>query len=65
MFEVTSYVYPHIFVTRHRTGEIFKFSIRGDGTLTHPEARVDQGEARRAAVAWLTQRMQVKELEVA
>ena len=65
MFEVTRYDYPHIFVTRRRTGETYKFSIRSDGDLTHPEANSGQGVARQVAVEWLAQRAGSRELEFA
>jgi hypothetical protein len=65
MFEVTRYDHPHIFVTRHRTGETYKFSITSDGTLTHPEAHSGQGTARQLAVEWLAQRARSRELEFA
>jgi hypothetical protein len=56
MFEVTRYDHPLLFVTCHQTGETYEFSIRSDGTLTHPEALQSQREARRVAGAWLAQR---------
>ena len=65
MFEVTRYDHPHIFVTRHRTGETYKFSITSDGTLTHPEAHSGQGTARLLAVEWLAQLAGSRELEFA
>jgi hypothetical protein len=65
MFEVTRYDHPHIFVTCHRTGETYKFSIGSDGALTHPESHSGQGSARRAATAWLAQRVESRELEFA
>jgi hypothetical protein len=65
MFEVTRYDHPHIFVTRRRTGETYKFSIRSDGDLTHPEANSGQGVARQVAVEWLAQRVGSRELEFA
>ena len=61
MFEVTRYDHPHIFVTRHRTGETYKFSFGSDGALTHPEAHSGQGAARQVAVGWLAQRARVAE----
>ena len=33
MFEVTRYDHPHIFVTCHRTGETYRFSIGSDDAL--------------------------------
>jgi hypothetical protein len=65
MFEVTRFDYPHIFVTRHRTGETYKFSFGSDGRLTHPEAHSGQGAARLVAVEWLARRVGSKELELA
>ena len=55
MFEVTGYDYPNVFVRCRRTGETYLFEIGSDGTLTHGEARYDQGDARRAAIAFLVQ----------
>jgi hypothetical protein len=55
MFVVTRYDHPHVFVTCHRTGETYKFSLEIDGALTHPEAHSSQGVARRVAVEWLAQ----------
>jgi hypothetical protein len=65
VFEVTKYDHPHIFVTSHRTGETYKFSIRSDGALTHPEAHSAQGAARGVATAWLAQQVGKRELELA
>jgi|GEM_PF-2498441 hypothetical protein len=53
MFEVTNYAHPFIFVKCRRTAETYKFEIGDDGTLTHSEARFDQGDARRTAIAYL------------
>jgi hypothetical protein len=53
MFEVTGYEYPNVFVRCRRTGETYLFEIGSDGTLTHSDARYDQGDARRAAIAFL------------
>ncbi len=53
MFEVTRYDHPHVFVTRHRTGETYKFSVGDDGELTHPDAQLNQRAARRIAVEYL------------
>jgi hypothetical protein len=55
-FEVTKCDPPSIFVRCRRTGETYMFSIAGDGAVTPDEARSDQGEARRTAVAYLAQR---------
>jgi hypothetical protein len=65
MFEVTRYDDPDIFVTCHRTGETYKFSIGSDDALTHPEAHSGQGRARQVAVEWLAQRVGSRELEFA
>jgi hypothetical protein len=65
VFEVTRYDHPHIFVTSHRTGETYKFSIRSDGALTHREAHSGQGAARQVAAAWLAERVGSRELEFA
>jgi hypothetical protein len=55
MFEVTRYDPPTIFVTSRRTGETYVFLVGLDGALTHEEARFDQADARRAAIAYLAQ----------
>ncbi len=65
MFEVTRFDYPNIFVTRHRTGETYKFSFESDGRLTHPDAHSGQGAARQVAVEWVARRIRSKELEFA
>jgi hypothetical protein len=56
MFEVTKYAPPEIFVTSRRTGETYVFLIGVDGALAHDGARFDQGDPRRAAIAYLAQR---------
>jgi hypothetical protein len=53
MFEVTGYDYPDVYVKCRRTSETYHFEIGSDGSLTHKEARYDQGAARRAAMAFL------------
>ena len=58
MFEVTKYEPPQIFVTSRRTGETYAFLVGVDGALAHAEARFDQGDARRTAIAYLAQRRQ-------
>ena len=55
MFEVTRYEPPEIFVTSRRTGETYKFSVGVDGAV-NDEIRLDQGDARRAAITYLAQR---------
>ena len=59
MFEVTKYEPPHIFVTDRGTGEPYKL-VGSDGALTHDEARFDQVDMRRTAIAYLAQRARVK-----
>jgi len=53
MFEVVGLENGCIFVRCRRTGETYRFEFGDDGTLTHREAGTDQGEARRAAIAYL------------
>jgi hypothetical protein len=53
MFEVTGYEYPNVFVRCRRTAETYVFEVGNDGALTPSEARYDQGDARRAAIAFL------------
>jgi hypothetical protein len=53
MFEVTGYEYPNVFVRCRRTAETYMFEIGNDGALTPSEARADQGDARRTAIAFL------------
>ena len=53
MFEVTGYDHPDVYVKCRRTAETYHFEIGSDGSLTHKEARYDQGAARRAAMAFL------------
>lgn len=53
MFEVTGYDYPDVYVKCRRTAETYHFEIGSDGSLTHKEARYDQGAARRTAIAFL------------
>ena len=55
MFEVTRYEPPEIFVTSRRTGETYKFSVRGDGAVVD-DLLVDERDARRAAVVYLAHR---------
>ena len=57
MFEVTKYEPPRIYVTCRQTGETYMFFVGADGSLTHEGARFDQGNARRAAVAFLAQKV--------
>ena len=52
MFEVTGYDHPDVYVKCRRTAETYHFEIGSDGSLTHKEARYDQGAARRAR--WLS-----------
>jgi hypothetical protein len=60
MFEVTKYEFPNIFVTSRRTGETFKFLVGIEGALAHNQARFDQKDASRTALAYLAQRAQAK-----
>jgi hypothetical protein len=55
MFEVTRYEPPEIYVTSRRTGETYVFSVNVDGTVEHDDARFDQGDARRTAIAYLAE----------
>jgi hypothetical protein len=55
MFEVVGLENGCIFVRCRRTGETYHFEFGDDGALTHREARTDQGEARRVAIAYLYQ----------
>ena len=57
MFEVTKYDPPQIFVTSRRTGETYVFLIEVDGAVTHEGACLDQGDARRTAIAYLAQQI--------
>lgn len=54
MFEVR-YEPPQIFVTKRQTGETHKFLVGNDGAV-NDEIRLDQGDARRAAITYLAQR---------
>jgi hypothetical protein len=56
MFEVTKYEHPYIFVTSRRSAETYRFFVDADGALEHAGARFDQGDARRAAIAYLFQK---------
>jgi hypothetical protein len=60
MFEVRKYEPPHIFVTDRGTGETYKLFVGSDGALTRDEARFNQGDMRRTAIAYLAQRARVK-----
>ncbi len=55
MFEVTKYDPPHIFVTSRRTGETYIFLVKEDGAVAHHGEHFDQGDPRRAAIAYLAQ----------
>jgi hypothetical protein len=55
MFEVR-YEPPQIFVTKRQTGETYKFLVGNDGAV-NDEIRLDQGDARRAAITYLAQRV--------
>jgi hypothetical protein len=54
MFE-GRYEPPQIFVTKRQTGETYKFLVGIDGAV-NDEIRLDQGDARRAAITYLAQR---------
>jgi|HubBroStandDraft_6_1064221.scaffolds.fasta_scaffold70412_3 hypothetical protein len=54
MFEVR-YEPPQIFVTKRQTGATYKFLVGNDGAV-NDEIRLDQGDARRAAITYLAQR---------
>ena len=54
MFEVR-YEPPQIFVTKRQTGETYKFLVGNDGAV-NDEIRLDQGDARRAAITYLAHR---------
>jgi hypothetical protein len=54
MLEVR-YEPPQIFVTKRQTGETYKFLVGNDGAV-NDEIRLDQGDARRAAITYLAQR---------
>jgi hypothetical protein len=56
MFEVAKYEPPQIFVISRRTGETYMFLVEVDGAVTHDGACLDQGDARRTAIAYLAQR---------
>lgn len=56
MFEVTGYEPPHVFVTKRQTGETYKFLVGIDGAV-NDETLFDQGDARRAAIIYLAQRV--------
>lgn len=56
MFEVSGYEHPYIYVTCRRTAETYRFLVGNDGAVVHDGARFDQGDARRAAIAYLAQR---------
>jgi hypothetical protein len=56
MFAVSNYEHPAIFVRCRRTGETYRFVVESDGTLSDSEARFDQGDARRTAIAFLDKR---------
>jgi hypothetical protein len=55
MFEVR-YEPPQIFVTKRQTGETYTFLVGNDGAV-NDEIRLDQGDARRAAITYLAQRV--------
>ena len=53
MFEVTKFEPPQVFVTCRRTGESYRFVVGKDGVLEREGSRIDNGDARRAAIAYL------------
>jgi hypothetical protein len=53
MWTVVDYVPPTIHLRDTKSGEHAEFLVSADGTLEHSGKRFDQGEARRAAIAYL------------
>jgi hypothetical protein len=53
MFEVTKFEPPQVFVTCRRTGETYLFVVGEDGALEREGSRIDNGDARQAAIAYL------------
>jgi hypothetical protein len=53
MFEVVLYEHPYIYVRRSETGEVYDLEVGDDGALAHNETPTDEGDARRAAIAYL------------
>ena len=58
MLEVTRYEHPVLFVTRHQTGETYRFLVSQDGALAGDANAFDCVEARFAALKFLAQRPQ-------
>ena len=54
-FEVVRYEAPYIFVIDRQTFETYRFDVNADDMLVHDGLRRDLGEARRTALAFLTQ----------
>jgi hypothetical protein len=53
MWSVLQYVPPTIRVRNIKTSEVAEFQVSAEGTLVHSGERFDQGDARRAAIAYL------------
>ena len=62
MFEVSRYEHPHIFVTSRRTGETYHFLVDDDGSVSRQEPDFDQGDPRRAAIAYLFRKAKIAEV---
>jgi hypothetical protein len=54
-FQVVRHEHPLIFVVNRQTYEAYRFSVGDDGALIHDGSPSDVNEARRAALAFLTQ----------
>jgi hypothetical protein len=53
MWSMVDYVPPTIHLRNTKSGEHAEFQVSADGTLEHSGKRFDQGDARRAAIAYL------------
>jgi hypothetical protein len=56
MWSVVDYVHPTIRVRNTKTSDVVAFQVAADGSLEHLGRRFDQGDARRAAIAYLAAR---------
>ena len=54
-FQVVRHEHPDIFVINRQTYETYRFTVGDDGGLAHDGAPSDLGEARRTAIAFLSQ----------
>jgi hypothetical protein len=54
-FQVVRHEHPLILVVKRQTYEAYRFSVGDDGALTHDGSPSDLSEARRTALAFLTQ----------